>query len=443
MAREMKDSGIEWIGEIPKDWGIIRMKDCFSKRCGGSWGQEATGGTGDCICLRIADFDYDKFRFKDCESYTVRNYPENILRKLTLKKGDILIEKSGGGEKTPVGRTVIFDKDFPAIYANFMDCLRCNEKVLPNYIQYVYVTFYKNKYIWNYIKQTTGIQNLDITTMLAHELIPYPSSSEQQQIADFLDQQCAQIDSVIAHTRTSIEEYKKLKQSVITQAVTKGLNPNVEMKDSGIEWIGEIPKKWDASCLKYFLEVPMKYGANETGIPFDKDLPRYIRITDINFNGELKEENKLSLPFDIAKAYILKNNTVLFARSGATVGKTFLYEEKKHGKAAFAGYLISAQTNKNMLGKWLLYFTNSSIYWDWINSIFTQATIQNVSAGKYANMAITIPPVSEQQQIADYLDTKCAEIDTLIAKKEQFITEMEAYKKSLIYEYVTGKKEVI
>lgn len=129
----------------------------YSKQAG-AWGDEANGEDGDTICLRIAHFDYSRFRFKETpsEELTVRHYSRDVIERLRLKKGDILIEKSGGGEKTPVGRTVVFDKDYTALYANFMDCLRCTSTVHPQFMQYVFVTFYKNDYSRNYIKQTTG-----------------------------------------------------------------------------------------------------------------------------------------------------------------------------------------------------------------------------------------------------------------------------------------------
>ena len=171
--REMKDSRSEWIGEMPVEWALHRMKSCIADKTSGAWGNEAASDEGDIICLRIADFDYSKFRFKDTpiDELTIRNYDKKTIDSLLLRKGDILIEKSGGGEKTPVGRTVIFDKEYPALYANFMDRLRCSDFVMSEWMQYVFVTFYKNEYSRNYIKQTTGIQNLDLTSMLANERI--------------------------------------------------------------------------------------------------------------------------------------------------------------------------------------------------------------------------------------------------------------------------------
>lgn len=186
MPRELIDSQVEWIGNIPSSWKITRMKSCISQRDSGAWGDETTGESGDTICLRIADFDYDKYRFKDVDEseLTKRNYKPDVVEKLTLKKNDIVIEKSGGGEKTPVGRTVLFDKEYTALYANFCDRLRCREIVSPQFMQYIFVTFYANRYVWNYIKQTTGIQNLDLTSMLSQEYVALPELDEQALICE-------------------------------------------------------------------------------------------------------------------------------------------------------------------------------------------------------------------------------------------------------------------
>ena len=189
--------------------------------------------------------------------------------------------------------------------------------------------------------------------------------------------------------------------------------------------------------MKYCLKEPMKYGASEAGIDYDDTLPRYIRITDITSDGKLKDENKLSLGEKQSIGYILKDNTVLFARSGGTVGKTFLYRES-FGKAAFAGYLISAVTEPTkMLPEWLIYFSNSSCYWEWVNQIFTQATIQNIGADKYSNMPIPIAPIEVQKRIISYLDLKCSEIDGLSSNIQSEIDTLEAYKRSVITEAVT------
>ena len=208
-------------------------------------------------------------------------------------------------------------------------------------------------------------------------------------------------------------------------------------KNSGIEWIGDIPDDWIVSKLKYNLTEPMKYGATETGVEYQEDLCRYIRITDITGKGQLKEEGMLSLTDAQANGYILKDKSVLFARSGGTVGKSFLYK-KEMGKAAFAGYLISANADQQkMLPEWLMYFTDSFSYNEWTNAIFTQATIQNIGADKYSNMEIPIAPIDIQRRIINFLDKKCSDIDKLIRDIDTQIEVLEKYKQSVISEVVT------
>ena len=432
-----KDSGIEWIGEIPQEWNTITLKRVFSNRDGGAWGEEAQNNENDRICIRIADFDYPKMTIKHDIDYTVRNYTTDVIEKLTLQKNDILIEKSGGGDQTPVGRTIIFNEDFNALYANFMDRLRVKQSISPKFIQYLLVSFYQNGITYQYIKQTTGIQNLDLTNLLAKESIVLPILDKQQRIAEYLDKKCGEIDRVVETEKSVIEKLKEYKQSIITEAVTKGLDKIVPLKDSGIEWIGKIPQHWEMQRLKQLISRPLQYGANESGDVFDENLPRYIRITDIKIeDNSLKDEGKLSLSMDKAKDYILYDGDILFARSGATVGKTFLYKSE-YGLSAFAGYLIRATIKENLNPKYIYYFTLSNSYEEWKNRIFIQATIQNIGANKYNNLEIPLPIKEEQEQIINYLDEKCSEIDKAIADKEKIIEKFTEYKKSLIYECVT------
>jgi len=188
-------------------------------------------------------------------------------------------------------------------------------------------------------------------------------------------------------------------------------------KDSGIKWLSEIPEDWDIFRLKNALSFPLQYGANESSEFDEPSWPRYIRITDINENGTLRDDTFKSLPEEIAKPYLLKEGDLLFARSGATVGKTFIYFNS-WGRAAYAGYLIRARINNaKMLPIFVAYFCKSLCYWSWLQSVFIQATIQNVSAERYANLNISVPPLNEQHKIATFLDRKTTQIDTLIAKK--------------------------
>ncbi len=441
MARAMKESGIEWIGKIPEDWEMTRMKSCISERDGGSWGEEPTGGEGDVICLRIADFDYSKFKFKDVDDIselTKRNYNIDIINKLALKKNDIVIEKSGGGEKTPVGRTVIFDKEYTALYANFCDRLRCREIVSPNFMQYVFVTFYANRFVWNYIKQTTGIQNLDLTSMLSKEYIYTPHREEQQKIANFLDSKCASIDAVIEKTKASIEEYKKLKQASITQAVTKGIRGERELKDSKTGWMGYVPKDW-----KYFRINNLYAERKEKGI---EDLPiLQVSIHSGITDHEIADE-------DADRVFIRSEDRTKYQR---VYPGDLAYNMMRAWQGAFGAVRVEGMISP----AYVAVKPKDSVSLDsrYMEALFrTPMGIEEMHRYSYGvadfrlrlywqafrNIRVCIPPIEEQIEIADYIDNISNKYDEIINKKLSIIREIEKLKKSVVYEYVTGKKEV-
>ncbi len=211
-----------------------------------------------------------------------------------------------------------------------------------------------------------------------------------------------------------------------------------KMKDSGVDWIGEIPEGWDVRKLKHLTSEPLQYGANATGVDYTTEFPRYIRITDIEKNGNLITQNMQSLSMPERGTYMLEHGDILFARSGATSGKSFLYDEI-YGNACFAGYLIKFKPNKEICNsKFLYYYTNTKGYEDWTHQIFIQATIQNISAEKYNNLRLPIPEKLEiQENIVSFLDSKCAEIDAIIQSKKTTNEKLNQYRQSLIYETVT------
>lgn len=431
--REMKDSGVEWIGNIPKNWSILKLK--YVLKFSGS------GTTPYSNKLEFYDGDIEWIQSGDLYHTNTIVNTKVKLKSLALKycpalkfyKAPFIVIAMYGAS---VGNASIScinactNQACCVLYPN-------NENNLK--FLYYWIVIAKNELLKKSIGG--GQPNINQITIKNLNFINLPYKN-QQAIADFLDAKCADIDSLTEDIQKQIDILKEYKKSVITQAVTKGIAPNVEMKDSGIAWIGLIPESWRIFRLKYLLAKPLQYGASETGIEFTKDLPRYIRITDIDENNHLKESGKLSLSFEKAKPYILKDNCVLFARSGATVGKTFFYK-RSYGLAAFAGYLIAAFTKSTLLcANWLYYYTQSNTYWNWVRQIFNQSTIQNIGADKYNNLPVTVPTLKEQQDIVDYLDAQCANIDAAIAGKQKQLDVLKEYKKSLIYEYVTGKKEV-
>ena len=215
------------------------------------------------------------------------------------------------------------------------------------------------------------------------------------------------------------------------------LPPYPKYKPSGVEWLGEVPERWEVKRLKFILAVPLKYGANEAAELNDPSLPRYVRITDIDENDGLREETFKSLPVEVAAEYLLREGDLLFARSGATAGKTFLYR-MSWGACAYAGYLIRARIDKGKaVPEFVRHFTASSCYWQWLSSAFIQATIQNVSAERYASLWVPLPAVKEQVAIAHFLDRETAKIDTLVAKKRTLIERLKEKRTALISRTVT------
>lgn len=213
--------------------------------------------------------------------------------------------------------------------------------------------------------------------------------------------------------------------------------PYPTYKDSGVEWLGQVPEHWIVSRLRHITNGSLSYGANEAAESDDLRHPRFIRITDLNEDGTLREDTFKSLPPDVARPYLLKDGDILLARSGATVGKSFLYR-RDMGDACYAGYLIRARLlESKFIPKLFWYCTQSSYYWDFIAGSNIQATIQNVSGEKYSNLWLAVPPVTEQRSIVSNLDRETARIDALIEKKTRVIELLREKRQALITHAVT------
>ena len=422
----MKNSGIEWIGEIPDDWELIKIGSIFA-----------------CRNEKVSDSNYAPLSVSRGgvvpQMKNVAKSDAGDNRKLVLKEDFVINSRSDRKQSCGIssldGSVSLINTVLYPIADNDI-CTQYTNLVMKNY------GFAEEFYRWGH-----GIV-ADLWTTRWQEMqsivLPIPPFDLQQQIADCLHKKCAAVERLITNQQEQIEKLKEYKQSVISEAVTKGLDSTVPMKDSGVEWINNIAMSHNIVRLKFLLKENMLYGANESGENTCVEGVRYIRITDITADGKLKnDENNQYLKREIAKNYMLSDKDILFARSGGTVGKTFMYRASL-GDSSFAGYLIKATCNSDkLLPEYLMYYTQSSLYMLWKSMIFIQATIQNIGANKYSNMEVVLPNIEGQQQIADYLDKKCAEIDNLISIKQQKIEKLQEYKKSLIYEYVTGKKQVL
>lgn len=416
-----KDSGIAWIGEIPEHWKVKKLGHLYIPRNEKVSDQDypALSVTMQGVLLQLENVA----KTNDGDNRKLVKIGDFAINSRSDRRGSCGISKYDGSVSL-INTVLIPINDMNPVFYEWL--------------------FHSSLFSDEYYRWGHGIVN-DLWTTKWQEMkniqIVAPPLQEQQSIATYLDQKCGEIDELITLQEEMITKLQSYKQSVITEAVTKGLDKNVPLKDSGIEWIGAIPEHWICTVFKRFLLEPMQYGANEPAEECNYYDPRYIRITDIKDDGTLRDDTFKSLPLGKAKEYMLTKGDLLFARSGATVGKTFLYKEDY--AACFAGYLIKARCNKNKLvPNFVFYYTLSNVYQNWKNSIFIQSTIQNIGADKYSVMPIIVPPLSEQQAIADYLDQRCSEIDELISIKQQKIEKLKEYKKSLIFECVTGKRKV-
>lgn len=429
MARKMKDSGIEWIGEIPEGWRTINPKALFTQRKDKAQKGERQLTSSQQYGILYQD---DYMELTGSKVVTVEK-DFDILKH--VEAGDFVISMrsfQGGLE---------YSTKSGAISSAYI-------MLVPN-LELVYPRFYK----W-LLKSSVYIDALQRTTNMVRDgqamrysnfaqvrLFTLPLD-EQKSRADFLDLECSSIDKILFKTRSSIEEYKKLKQAVITQAVTKGVRGEREMKDSGVEWIGEIPKEWGRTKIKMIASFfngdrtsryPQPSDFVDSGVAFLTSRNIDSDEVDLSETKYITDDKYKSLSG--AKIQI---DDIIFCLRGS-VGKCAINRTLSCGTVASS---LATIRPKDIYPEYLLYFLLSNIASTQTTIFMNGTCAANLSAESVGNYYITLPISAEQKEIANYLDAKCAEIDGLIAKKEQLVKELESYKKSLIYEVVTGKREV-
>lgn len=421
MAQKMKDSGIEWIGEIPEGWEIRKIKNNFMIYAGATpKSEKAEYWDGGIPWITPADFKTtDKYVSYGRKSLTALGY--DSCGTTLVPAGSIIFSK-----RAPVGSVVIAKNTL----CTNQGCLACipNDAVNSTYFYYCMSIFTEQ---FELVSAGTTFKEIAASTF-ASFLLPCPPLSQQNEIVNFLDKESSRIDSMLSKTRSSIEEYKKLKQAVIAQAVTKGLRGNRETKDSKIEWLGQIPKEWKCQKLKYTI-----FPQNRPVFSTDEIITCF-RDGIVTLRKNRREDGF----------------TVSFTEhgyQGVEIGDLVI-----HGMDAFAGaigcsdsrgkttpvvHVCTTIGNNRFFMFFLRYMAYSNIFMDFSNGIRIRSSdFRNFT--KLGIFDVLVPPIAEQNEIADYLDAKCTEIDKLIAKKEQLVKELESYKKSLIYEVVTGKREV-
>ena len=430
-----KPSNIEWMGEIPEHWGITELKRLCLKVTDGSHFSPETQNKG-LPYITVKDIKENHIDFENCKRISEEDYYKLKKNGCQPNRCDVLLTKDG-----TIGKAVVINEDKDFVILSSLGLITPNQsKVTSEYLRYYLISGVNIDQMFSFI-HGSALTRLTIT-LINQLLIVSPTIKEQQSITRYLKDRTKKIDALIEKKQKLINLLKEERTAIINQAAIKGLNPDVPMKDSGIEWLGEIPKHWEVKKLKNVVKGKLKYGANESAELEDVFFPRYIRITDFGDDGKLRDDTFKSLPFEIANEYLLEKGDILFARSGATVGKTFQFKNYQ-GLACFAGYLIKASPDENkILSDFLYLFTKSNVYENWKNSIYIQATIQNIGADKYNLLQITAPPIEEQESIVELIECESTKIDHTISRIEKEITLLQEYRTALISEVVTGKIDV-
>ena len=438
-----RPSGVEWLGKVPAHWNVTRLRATVLGWQNGVWGTEPKG-SNDIACVRVADFDRVKFR-ANMSRPTVRSIEPDVIQTRMLYPGDLLLEVSGGGEKQPVGAVVIFDNEQPAVCSNFIAQLRPSEGFESRYLTYLHSALYSTRVNVRSIKQSIGIQNLDKASYL-NEPAGFPPFPEQRAIAGFLDRETAKIDSLVAKMERLIELLQEKRIALISRAVTKGLDPNVPMKASGVEWLGEMPDHWEVKRLRATVLGCQNgvWGAEPNG---SNDIA-CVRVADfdrVKFRANTSRPTLRSIEADVIRKRMLYPGDLLLEVSGGgekqPVGTVVMYDDKQ--PAVCSNFIAQLRPSEGFESRYLTYL-HSTLYSARVNvrSVKQSIGIQNLHKASYLNEAAGFPPLPEQQAIAGFLDRETTKIDALISKVREAIDRLTELRTALISAAVTGRIDV-
>lgn len=435
MCREMKDSGIAWIGDIPSEWKVLRLRFIGETKSGLANKKPQDFGHG-----------YPFISYKNVYNNMVldSSYPDLVnsteldRQNYNVLKGDAFF--TGSSETIEeLGYASMCLEDIPnATYNGFVIRFRPYnfDYYNPEYMKYCFRSDVARGYLVQNDNSITRA-NLSQKTLKGMPIV-IPEINEQQNIANYLDKKVSQIDDIISKQKSLIEKYKDYKQSLITETVTKGLNKNIPMKDSEIEWIGEIPSHWKVERIKYLIDFNPSYSENlndDVSVSFAP--MECIGNGYMNFKEAKLKDVKGKYTYFSDKDIIMAKVTPCFENGNIAIANDLI------NGVGFGSSELYVFRCKKVDNKFMFYYLQNSIFKEGCISTMTgTGGLKRVSASFIENYYIGIPKIDEQKQIAEFLDKKCNAINSVISKKQKLIKKLEAYKKSLIYECVTGKREV-
>lgn len=438
-----KSTLIPWIDKMPAHWKLDRIKWSIESSKNGVWGDNPNG-ENDIVCIRVADFNRINQKV-ELINPTFRSFKPSDLNGRKLEKYDLLIEKSGGGENQLVGQVVEFDLGIEAVCSNFIARLKISSNQFPRYWSYFNQFLYSIRRNFVSIKQTTGIQNLDFDNYI-NEIAFYPTLNEQKHIANFLDIKTSHIDALIQQKRLLIKLLEDKRIVIITNAVTKGLNHNVKMNNSGIKWIGNIPEHWEVKKLK-FLTCFIGSGKTPKGGSdvYVNDGILLFRSQNI-YDFELKIDDAVYIDDEIELTQLNNTKTkdfdILLNITGASIGRCNFIPKGFPRANVNQHVCIIRPLHESVYYKYLHYSLISSHCKAQIESLENGSSREGLNFKQVGDMKICVPSIDEQKYISDFLEKKLFNIKRSIDNIYNSIDRLKEYRDSLITSAVTGKIDV-
>lgn len=440
---QYKDSGIEWLGQVPEHWSIFRMKIAIDIVQNGIWGEDPVGNEDDILCARVSDFDRNKHTISD-NLITLRNVPENQRKSRIVRTGDLLIEKSGGGEQTAVGAVVQYTGEASIICSNFLAIVRCKKNFSERWLCYINEFLYSLGVNIRSIKQTTGIQNIDSAQYFS-EKIPIPQLKDQIKISSHLDRETTRIETLIEKKSRFIELLQEKRQALLTQAVTKGLDPNANLKDSGVKWLGQVPEHWTVCHLQYvIINIEQGWSPECHSYPAEPGQWGILKSGCVNGGVYNNNENK-ALPEELSPKpqYEVKAGDILMSRASGSpelIGSVALVANTQD-KLMLSDKIFRIQCAVKMNPAFFVNMLNSSALRSQIMHAISGAEglANNLPQAHIKKFWVTCPPLSEQQTIVSILDQNIARIDALNTATQRSIELLKERRAALITAAVTGQ----
>ena len=429
------ESEYDWMPSLPSHWDVQRLKYVLNMHYGGCWGNDAAGDSNDRLCIRVADFDYDNIMVRSTAK-TRRNYTDQQIERGQLKKGDLILEKSGGGEKTPVGRVVRFSNydNQSVMFANFSECLRPDsQSINSDYLAFYLKAFYATSNMKRFYKQTTGIQNVDMSAYMRIG-VPIPPAEEQEQIVNYLNWKLSSINKLVAIKHKEIRLLRERREAEINEAVTHGVRKQ-SLKPSGLNWLPFIPEGWET--------IPAKV--------------LFSHITEVRHqNDEMLAATQKYGMIPQKKYMELEGRRIVLANDNLDKWIHVEPNDFVISLRSFQGGLELSTIPGCVTWHYVVLRPNEGVYVPYYRWLFKSASYigalqrtsdfirdgQDLRFSNFVKVRLMAIPLDEQKQIADYLEQTIPKFDDMERKLQAQIELLQEMKDKIITDVVTGQEDV-